>query len=215
MPTLRVRVWDGVTRATHWSLVGLFAFSWWTAEQHEMEYHRYSGYLLLGVLMLRIFWGIAGSTTARFAYFVKGPEAVWHYMRAGRREGEVGHNPLGALSVLAMLALLVAQVGLGLFSVDIDGLESGPLSDWVDFDTGRLCAKLHHRVFSVLQLIIVIHLLAVAYHVFIKRDGLIRPMITGWKSVAATPREALRFAPPWRAVLGVALAATAVWFIVR
>ena len=97
-----VRVWDGFTRLTHWLLVVLMAVSWWTARHHHMDYHRYSGYALLGVLIFRLYWGVFGSTTARFAHFVKGPRSIWRYLRSKARHVAPGHNPLGALSVLAL-----------------------------------------------------------------------------------------------------------------
>src|ERR1700726_3554826 len=138
----RVRVWDGFTRLVHWLLVVLMGVSWWTAGHHHMDYHRYSGYALLGVLSFRLYWGVFGSTTARFAHFVKGPRSIWRYLRSKARHVTPGHNPLGALSVLALLGLLLAQVTLGLFSVDVDGIESGPLSHWVSFETGRAWLRL-------------------------------------------------------------------------
>src|SRR6266436_139168 len=138
-----VRVWDGATRAVHWAIVVLLGASWWTARNHHMDYHRYSGYALLGVLAFRLYWGVFGSTTARFAKFVRGPRSIWQYLRSKAVNAAPGHNPLGALSVLALLGLLLGQVVLGLFCVDVDGLESGPLSHWVSFETARTCARLH------------------------------------------------------------------------
>ncbi len=176
-----VRVWDGPTRLSHWAVAALFGFSWWSARSGHLDYHRWSGLTLLGVLALRVVWGFVGSGTAKFAHFVKGPRTVWRYVRGQLDSRPPGHNPLGALSVLAMLALLAAQVGLGLFSVDVDGLESGPLSDRVSFETGRLCARLHGLGFNLLLTLVGIHLLAVLAHLLIKRDNLIVPMITGWK----------------------------------
>src|SRR5262249_5537036 len=122
----RILIWDWPTRLVHWLLVALVFFSWGAAEYQHMDLHRYSGYTILGLLVFRLYWGIAGSETARFANFVKGPRAVADYLRSKTKS--IGHNPLGALSVVALLTLLVAQVALGLFSVDVDGLESGPLS---------------------------------------------------------------------------------------
>jgi cytochrome b len=146
----RVRVWDVFTRLAHWLLVVLMGVSWWTARHHHMDYHRYSGYALLGVLIFRLYWGVFGSTTARFAHFVKGPRSILRYVRSKATHVAPGHNPLGALSVLALLGLLLAQVTLGLFSVDVDGIESGPLSHWVSFDAGRECSLLHQLGFVVL-----------------------------------------------------------------
>jgi cytochrome b len=211
----RVRVWDVPTRLAHWSLAGLFAFSWWSANNHHMDYHRYSGYTLLGVLVFRVYWGLVGSHTARFARFVKGPRAIWGYLRAGLRHPVPGHNPLGALSVLALLGVLLSQVVLGLFSVDVDGLESGPLSTFVSFDVGRACAHAHHVVFDVLAALIALHLTAILFYWIIKRDNLVRPMLTGWKSWNERPASHGTIAPWWLAALGVALSVVVVSSIVR
>src|SRR5688572_22217569 len=103
-----------------------------------MDWHRYSGYTMLGLLTFRIYWGIAGSSTARFARFVAGPRAVLNHLRLPREERArvMGHTPLGGWSVVALLLAMIVQVSLGLFATDIDGIESGPLSHLVSFDTG-------------------------------------------------------------------------------
>jgi cytochrome b len=207
----RIRIWDAPTRLVHWLLVALVAFSWWTAENGRMDWHRYSGYALLGVLVFRIYWGIVGSSTARFSQFIKAPRTMVQYLR--ERPAMAGHNPLGALSVIALLMLLVTQVGLGLFAVDIDGLESGPLSHLVSFDEGREYAKSHELVFNILLAFIVLHIAAVLFYLFVKRDNLIAPMITGTKKWAAANVPQLKFASWWIAVPGIAIAAAVVWYI--
>jgi cytochrome b len=208
-----VRVWDGFTRLTHWLLVVLIGVSWWTARHHHMDYHRYSGYALVGVLVFRLYWGFLGSTTARFAQFVKGPRSIWRYLRSRALHSAPGHNPLGALSVLALLGVLLAQVTLGLFCVDVDGLESGPLSNWVTFETGRECSRLHQLGFDVLKVFIVLHLAAVVFYWLFKRDNLIWPMITGSRRWSHGPPPHIEYAPRWHALLGIALTAVLVWYI--
>ena len=206
-------VWDIPTRLTHWLFVGCVAFSWWTAEQRLMDWHRYSGYTMLGLLVFRIYWGFAGTHTARFANFVRGPGAIAEYLRGATRAA--GHNPLGALSVIVLLLLLAAQIGLGLFAVDVDGIESGPLSHLVSFDTGRECAELHEELFNVLIGFVVLHVAAVLYYVFVRRDNLIGAMIHGKRelpSAAAIPQEPF---PVVRFIVGVILAGVVVWYITR
>jgi cytochrome b len=208
-----VRVWDVPVRLVHWLIVTLIAVSWWTAENNELEYHRFSGYALLGLLAFRIYWGFAGTHTARFANFVRGPGAIVHYLRGAERT--VGHNPLGALSVIVLLLLLAAQIGLGLFAVDVDGIESGPLSHLVSFDTGRECAELHEELFNVLIGFVVLHVAAVLFYLFVKRENLIGAMIHGRRELpgnAAVPQE--RF-PVVRCIVGVILAGVVVWYITR
>jgi cytochrome b len=209
----------------HWLLVIAFAVSWWTAEHDELQYHRYSGYLLTGLLIFRLYWGFAGSTTARFRSFLRSPATALRYLATLRRPAQtpaahsVGHNPAGGWSVLALLVLLLSQVSLGLFAVDVDGLESGPLSYLVSFEVGRSCAKWHGTVFNVLQVLIALHVAAVLFYLWYRRDDLITPMILGTRRQVGehsegTPRP-FAAGSPWRIVMGVLLASAAVWMIVR
>ena len=210
------RLWDGPTRIVHWSLVALIGFAWWSAETDHMDWHKLAGYAVLGLLVFRIVWGVVGSGSARFAGFVKGPAATLAYVRSlpSRAHAETpGHNPLGAWSVLAILATLVVQVVTGLFSVDVDGVESGPLSDRVDFDTGRLFAKIHHLSFSALEALVVLHLAAIVFYAAYKRADLVRPMLTGRGRFARDPE--LAFAPVWLAVLVAAAAAFVAWWAAK
>jgi cytochrome b len=213
----RVKVWDAPTRLVHWAIVALIAVSWATAKTHHLDWHRWSGYAVLGLLIFRLLWGLAGPTSARFASFLKGPRAVGAYLRTlpGRRyTPSPGHNPLGGWSVMALLGLMVAQVGLGLFAVDVDGLESGPLSDRVSFDVGRVCAKLHHLTFNLLLWLIGVHLLAILFYAVWKRENLVRAMIDGSRRFPPdAPEPRLRFAPVWRLVLAVTVAAAAAYVI--
>jgi cytochrome b len=213
-PNSRVRVWDLPTRLAHWSLLLLVLFSWWSAETHNMDYHRYSGYALLGVLVFRLYWGVFGSSTARFAEFVKRPSTIIAYLRGDRSAASVGHNPLGALSVLTLLGLLIAQVTLGLFTVDVDGLESGPLSNLVSFETGRACAEVHEVVFNLLLAMIALHIAAITFYRIAKKEDLVKPMIVGWRSTVAS-LEPAKAAPWWSAVVGVIVAAIVVWWITK
>ncbi len=210
------KLWDAPTRLVHWALVALIGFAWWTAEAGKLEWHRWAGYGVLGLILFRLAWGLVGSASARFAGFVRGPKATLAYLRAlpSRARSETpGHNPLGAWSVLLILLALIVQTVTGLFAVDIDGLESGPLSDRVDFDTGRLFAEWHERAFTALEVLVVLHLAAIAFYLVWKRSNLIGPMITGRARFAADPR--LRFAPAWLAVLIALLAAAATWWVMK
>ena len=212
--TVRARLWDGPTRLVHWALVVLLGFSWWAAETDRLQWHRWSGYAVVGLVAFRLVWGFAGSASARFASFLKGQAATLGYLRTlPSRTHEVvpGHNPLGAWSVVAILLVLVAQTVTGLFAVDIDAFEAGPLSDRIDFDTGRLFAKWHHWSFTTLQVLVVLHLVAVAFYLFYKRANLIGPMITGYNRFKTDP--GLVFAPLWRAVVATLVAAAFAWWV--
>lgn len=207
-------LWDLPTRIFHWSLVVLLLLSWFTAGEN-MQLHRWSGYGVIALLVFRLWWGVAGGSTARFASFLKGPGATLGYLKTvGKRDAAEtsGHNPLGAWSVAAMLLTLLVQVGLGLFASDIDGLESGPLSHLVDFDASRTAAKLHETTFRVVQGLVGLHLAAIAYYWLWKRQNLIGAMITG---KARFSGEALRPAAIWSLLVGVVLAVAVAWFIAK
>jgi len=210
---VRAKVWDGPVRIVHWLLAVLIGFSWWASEDH-LNWHRWSGYAVIGLVLFRIYWGFAGSGAARFSSFVKGPKAVAAYAaEVGRRDVAVtpGHNPLGALSVLAILAVLLVQVGTGLFVVDIDAFEGGPLSDRVSYDAGRALAEIHELSFRVLQALVVLHVAAVLYYWLWKRTNLLGAMITGKRALPSDP--GLAGAPVWRLVVGVVLAAATAWIL--
>jgi cytochrome b len=209
----RVRVWDVPTRIVHWSMVLLFAFSWWSAEEGELEWHRWSGYSLTALVLFRVYWGFFGGSTARFSQFLRGPRAVVRYLR-GDPVHVAGHNPAGAWSVVLMLALLATQIVLGLFAVDVDGLESGPMSSLVSFETGRAAAGWHETIFNVLLAIIAVHVLAALYYLVVRKQNLIGAMFTGKRDLdgAFTP---LVPASVVRLIVGILLAAALTWFISR
>lgn len=218
-PAPTQKVWDAPVRLVHWLLVFLVAFSWWTAEEGEMQWHYWSGLTIVGLLVFRIYWGFAGPETARFSRFVKGPGAVIGY--AGKLfkpdyRAAFGHNPLGALSVLAILLALVTQVGLGLFASDTDGLESGPLSPYVSYELSQDAGDLHEDAFNILLILIGLHIAAIIFYVVVKRINLIGPMITGSRKAANVegPASGIAPVPIWRFLLGVAIAGATVWLIV-
>jgi cytochrome b len=209
--SVTARVWDIPTRVAHWLLVVLIPFSWWSAASDHLPWHRLSGYAILGVLVFRSIWGFAGSPTARFSRFLRGPRGVADYL-TGKAKAEAGHNPLGGWSVVALLAVLAAQVGLGLFSVDEDGVEAGPLSSMVSFDTGRAIAHLHHRLFWVLAALIGLHLAAIAVYA-LRRRNLVWPMITGAAKLDPLTPAPPPMARPWRILPAAAVAAAVAWFV--
>jgi cytochrome b len=211
---VRARLWDWPTRLVHWALVLLIGFAWWSAESDRLMWHRLSGYVVIGLVAFRLIWGFVGSGSARFASFVRGPRATLAYARtlASRAyKASPGHNPLGAWSVLAILACLIAQVVTGLFAVDVDGLESGPLADRVSFDTGRALAEWHEWSFTALQVLVVLHLLAIGFYALYKRVDLVRPMVTGRQAFEIDPK--LSFAPLWRTALAGLVATALAWFV--
>lgn len=204
-------VWDLPVRLFHWALVVLIGFSWWSAENYLMDWHRLSGQAVLFLIAFRLIWGLVGSDTARFAYFLKGPRAIRTYLADKQAPASVGHNPLGGWSVVAMLAILGTQVVSGLFAVDIDGIESGPLSHLVNFDQGRLASAIHGVCFTLLQALIVLHVLAVLFYLVVRRRNLIGPMVTG--STAAKAPITMRRAGPLALLVALSLSAALAWWL--
>lgn len=185
----RVRIWDGPTRIFHWALVLLIPAMWWTAENEQIALHVTLGLVMVALLVFRLLWGFIGSSTARFATFLKGPRGVMNHLRGG--PAGIGHNPLGGWSVAAMLLVLVIQVGLGLFAEDNDGLAAGPLSALVSAETAETLTDRHEFMFNVLVALIALHLVAVLYYAAIKRRNLVGPMITG-SGIAPMGTESVR-----------------------
>lgn len=185
--TIKIRVWDLPVRLFHWLLVLMLGISWITAEigGNAMEYHMWSGYVILGLLLFRVLWGIVGSETARFSHFIYGPAAVLEYARAlfkSTYKSATGHTPLGGWSVIALLLTLATQAISGLFSND-DIANEGPLYHLVHKATSNLFSLVHLYSFNILLGLVIIHLVAIVYYRLKHRDNLIKPMISGYKLV--------------------------------
>lgn len=209
---MKQRVWDLPTRLFHWALVVLVGLSWWTAETGRDSLHLWFGYGVLFLLFFRILWGFVGSSTARFSAFVRGPRSVAEYIRNQFRWPLAGHAPLGALSVLALLALLLAQVGTGLFAMDEDGLFGGPLAYLVSVGATDRITELHEELFDWLLVLIGLHVAAILLYRIALGRNLLGPMITG-KADLPRGMEPMRPATPLVAILCVILAAAATAWI--
>jgi cytochrome b len=187
-------------RLFHWSLVALIAFSWWSAENDRIELHIWSGLAILSLVIFRVLWGFFGSSTARFASFVKGPRSVAAYLRAPREFTAIGHTPVGALSVVALLALIALQVSLGLIISDEDGVYSGPLANLVSFDTSEAAREWHETLFNVLLALVTLHVAAILLYRLAWGKRLTAAMVTGRTNApAGTPP--LKPAKWWTALL--------------
>ena len=183
-----VRVWDLPLRLFHW-LLALAVTGALVSGQiggNLMVWHGRLGVLVAGLLGFRLAWGLVGSTHARFASFVRGPAAIRAYLQ-GTWHG-LGHNPLGALSVLGMLAALGLQTASGLFGND-DIAFQGPLYPLVSKDTSDWVTGLHRKGFWLILLLITTHLAAIVFYLKMRGDNLIHPMITGRKSVTAAAAD--------------------------
>ncbi len=216
----RVRIWDLPTRLFHWGLVVLIGLAWWSISTRQLSLHRTVGALAAGLVVFRLWWGLFGGSTARFADFLRGPRRVLAYARSlmtGRPVPEglsAGHNPMGGWSVVLLLALTAAIVGLGLFAVDTDGLESGPLASLVDYDTGRMASRWHGLSFDVLKGLVSLHLAAIGFYAIFKRENLIRAMIDGKKPLDDRS-AALQPARVWALLVGLVLGGGVAWLLIR
>ncbi|MGZ3236600.1 MAG: cytochrome b/b6 domain-containing protein [Burkholderiaceae bacterium] len=180
----RIRLWDLPLRLFHWSLVAAVLIAIVTAKLGGdwMELHGKAGLAILGLLAFRLVWGICGSTHARFRNFVPSPAKIRAYIN-GQWKG-VGHSPLGALAVFTLLGLLAAQVVTGLFAND-DIAFNGPLFTLIDKDFSDKITGWHHQLSNLLLALIGLHVVAIAFYVWVKKNNLVKPMVTGWKEVPA------------------------------
>jgi cytochrome b len=178
------RVWDLPTRIFHWALAFsvvcliITGFSGGNA----MLWHFRFGYCVLTLLIFRLIWGIIGGKWSRFASFIYSPSSIIHYLKGhGNPLHSVGHNPLGAFSVFAMLALLLAQVATGLVSDD-EISAAGPLTKFVSNATVLLASGYHVTLGKILVIsLIIMHILAILFYFYKRRENLIKPMLNGDK----------------------------------
>jgi cytochrome b len=183
-------VWDLPVRATHWLIVLAVAGCWAThyAGLEWFAWHRRFGYTVLVLVAFRLLWGFVGTRHARFASFLRGPRVVLDYLRGRGSAVSVGHNPLGALGVLALLAALLVQAGTGLFAND-EIVNAGPFYGWIGAALSNRITTLHRLNSDVLLVLIGLHLAAVAWYVTVRRQPLLSAMFTGGKPAAQVPPE--------------------------
>jgi len=179
-PTVRVRVWDLPTRIFHWVLGIAVIAQLATGLSGLMEWHFRNGYLLLALLLFRLIWGFIGGHWSRFASFLHSPAAVVQYVRGRAHPDQlIGHTPLGALSVFALLIFLIAQVATGLVSDD-EVSASGPLTRFVSSATVSLASTWHVAIGKwVVLALVVLHILAIVFYVAVRHQHLVKPMISG------------------------------------
>jgi cytochrome b len=213
-----ILIWDWPVRVFHWLIVLLLLGSYLTVavwRDFDMQSHKLFGYTILGLVLFRLLWGLAGGRHARFFSFVKGPGAIFrHIGELGRRRdpGHGGHNALGALSVLALLASLLVQTVSGLFNSD-DVLAEGPLFGIAGPELRSFMGQVHEINFTVLLVLIGLHLAAILFYVAWKGQALVSAMIHGRRRDLA-PEEAGTSGPLWAVLLCAALAAGIVLVVV-
>lgn len=213
-----IRVWDLPTRLFHWLLVvgvvGLVVTG--NIGGNAMAWHFRLGYVVGSLVAFRLIWGFIGGHWSRFSSFLYRTRAVLDYLK-GRAEPAhlVGHNPLGAFSVFALLGLLAAQVATGLMSDD-EIANAGPLTRFVSEQTVSLATRYHADIGKLLLIVlVVVHVLAIAFYAWKKHVNLLRPMLVGDKAVdGGQALPASRDDAPMRllaAIVFIACAAGMAW----
>ena len=183
------KIWDPVTRLWHWVLVLAVSVGWSFGKFMSfstIQWHFYIGYLILGLMGFRLIWGFLGPQPVRFRALLPRPSTIIEYLKGiGRRQpsGVAGHNPIGALSVVAMLIVITAQAMSGLFIESDDFFEYGPLAGYVPQAVVNRLTWWHHTLADVVLILVVLHVAAILFYLIWKRENLIKPMIDGWKTV--------------------------------
>ena len=188
-----IRVWDLPIRLFHWLLVLCIIGSLISVNLggNAIQWHAYFGYSILTLLIFRIIWGFVGSTHARFLSFLPTRKSLLNYL-SGKSLHVLGHNPLGALSVFALLFALTVQVTTGLF-VDDEIAFQGPLAKYVSSSVVSLLSEIHEGNQVVIYTLITIHIAAIIYYRKFKGENLIKPMINGDKEI--DPSEEAKYSP--------------------
>ena len=207
-PADKAYVWDLPLRLFHWALVISVIAAFVTAKigGNAMIWHGRIGLAIIGLLTFRIVWGFVGSTYARFSTFVRGPQAIRSYL-AGAWQG-LGHNPLGALSVLALLGVLLIQAGTGLFAND-DIAFSGYLAALVSSDQSSQITGIHFLLEKVIMALVALHIGAIAFYGHVRKHNLVRPMINGWAD--GQPGQSAKGGKPAAFIFAVMIAVAVTW----
>ena len=181
----RRRVWDLPLRLAHWAIAiavtGAFATHY--AGTEWFPWHRACGYAVVVLAAFRIVWGFVGTRHARFASFVRGPRAITGFLTGRGPEVHPGHNPLGALSVLALLASLAVQGVTGLYAND-EIANTGPFYGWISPATSNRLTAMHAWNSNLLIGLVVLHLAAIAWYGLVRRRPLVRAMLDGRRPAA-------------------------------
>ena len=189
----KILVWDAPVRIFHWLMVLSFAGAYLSAESERWRLlHVTLGYTMAGLVVFRILWGLLGTRHARFASFVRGPRAVGRYLGAllrGQPEHHTGHNPAGALAIVALLALTLGVAASGWASYNEVG------GDWLE--------DIHEAAANLMLAVVGLHIAGVLLSSWLHRENLALSMLSGRK--LGTPEEGIRRA--WRSVAALMLVA--------
>lgn len=197
----KILIWDWPVRIGHWLMVGGFIIAWLTSESESFRLvHAWAGGVVLAVAAFRLIWGIVGSRHARFASFVRGPQAVIAYLSSLLRlqpTHHTGHNPAGGWAIVALLGF---------------GILTG-ISGWANYNElgGHWLEELHEALAATMLTVVVVHLAGVFSGSLLHGENLVRAMLTGRKS--GSPEEAIASARPLAAIVLLAWVVAAGWWL--
>ncbi len=185
----REKIWDPISRLWHWLLVISVSAAWWYGENMTfatVDWHFYLGYGVLGLVLFRLLWGFVGPAPIRFRSLLHSPATIRQYLKTlGVRSpsGSPGHNPLGSLSAIILLASIAFQAVSGLFIESDDYFESAPLAKHLSEEMVNQVTGWHRLNAKILLVLVGLHLSAILFYWLWKKENLTTPMITGWKWV--------------------------------
>ncbi|PIE20413.1 MAG: branched-chain alpha-keto acid dehydrogenase subunit E2 [Neptuniibacter caesariensis] len=190
-----IKIWDLPTRLFHWTLVALFAFLIISGKSDDMmQWHFYAGYLVSGLILFRIIWGVLGTRYARFSSFKLNPTAVITYTKnllKKQHTSYYGHTPAGSVMVVILLGSLALQLITGMLSTD-DILWSGPFYSAVSENTAAVAGKIHETVQNLLLILVILHILAIIFYKVKFKEPLVSAMIHGEKPLKDSAKEPAR-----------------------
>ncbi len=215
-----IKIWDQWVRLFHWSLVIAVSFSLISGETSIgfFDWHRYAGEIVLALVLFRLIWGFVGSSNARLLSLVVNPRHAFTHLRdlsKGTLTQERGHSAAGGWAVLAMLVLISIQAITGLFISDDEEWVEGALHGSVSSSNTDFLYNIHHTNASLLQAMVILHIVMVAVYYFVGKQNLIKPMITGvmqWRSSRSAPE--VKFAGFLTGLIAAVVAFAIIAFIV-
>ena len=218
--TKKILIWDLPLRLFHWLLVIIISGAWYTSDQDNdlIDYHLLFGYVALGLIIFRLFWGFLGTTHSKFSEFTPTPKKIIYYIKhfkASQSIDYAGHNPLGALMVIFMLAIILLQAISGLFMND-DIFTSGPYYGSINESIEEALMFFHRNSFNVILGAIALHLLAILFYRVVKKKRLVAAMITGKKpSEDVAQKEGIKHSKLIVAcIIALAVTAFVYWLVI-
>jgi len=207
-------IWDLPLRIFHWAFATTIIGCWATHElgSDYIDWHMQLGYVAIGLLLFRVIWGFVGTRHSRFASFFPTPAKLKRYLSQDQDSASkiAGHNPLGSLMVFVMLLLVLVQVSSGLF-VDDEIFTTGPYFNALGGTVDKVMSSIHHNAFDFMAIAIVLHVAAVMFYQRVKKQNLVKPMFTGYKSSDEVNAEAA--INNSRVVLAIVVAALCAGFV--